>query len=85
MKQFLPLVIGILVASVAFVLMLRKGYFLQVSNYVAETKEELRRCSWPGKDELVDSTTVVMVAIIILGAFTVGVDFVISMFVRLIT
>lgn len=85
MKQFLPLVIGILVAGVAFVLMLRKGYFLQISNYVAETREELRKCSWPGKDELVDSTTVVMVAIIILGAYTVGVDFFISMFVRLIT
>jgi len=84
-KQFLPLVIGILVAGVAFVLMLRKGYFLQISNYVAETREELRKCSWPGKDELVDSTTVVMVAIIILGAYTVGVDFFISMFVRLIT
>ena len=85
MKQFLPLVIGILVAGVAFVLMLRKGYFLKISNYVAETKEELRKCSWPGKDELVDSTTVVMVAIIILGAYTVGVDFVISLFVRIIT
>jgi len=84
-KQFLPLVIGILVAGVAFVLMLRKGYFLQISNYVAETKEELRKCSWPSKDELVESTTVVMVAIIILGAYTVGVDFVISLFVRIIT
>lgn len=85
MKQFLPLVIGILVAGVAFVLMLRKGYFLQISNYVAETKEELRKCTWPGKEELVESTTVVMVAIILLGAYTVGVDFVISLFVRIIT
>jgi len=84
-KQFLPLVIGILVAGVAFVLMLRKGYFLQISNYVAETKEELRKCTWPGKEELVESTTVVMVAIILLGAYTVGVDFVISLFVRIIT
>jgi preprotein translocase subunit SecE len=74
-----------LVACAAFVLLLRKGYFLRVSNYWNETREELKKCSWPTKDELIDSTTVVMVAILILGAFTVGADFLISMFVHLIT
>ncbi len=85
MKQFVPLVIGVVAASVVFALMWRKGYFLKLSNYVQETKEELRKCTWPVKDELVDSTTVVMVAIFLLGAFTVGADFIISVFVRLIT
>jgi len=74
-----------LVACVAFVLLLRKGYFLQISNYWNETREELKKCSWPTKDELVDSTTVVMVAILLLGAFTVFADFIITMFVKLIT
>jgi hypothetical protein len=38
-KQFAPLVFGVVVASVAFALMWRKGYFLKISNYVQETKE----------------------------------------------
>jgi len=78
-KQFAPLVFGVVVASVAFALMWRKGYFLKISNYVQETKEELRKCSWPTREELIESTAVVMVAI-----FTVGADFIISLFVHLI-
>ena len=84
MKQFAPLVFGVVVASVAFALMWRKGYFLKISNYVQETKEELRKCSWPTREELIESTAVVMVAILLLGAFTVGADFIISLFVHLI-
>jgi len=83
-KQFAPLVFGVVVASVAFALMWRKGYFLKISNYVQETKEELRKCSWPTREELIESTAVVMVAILLLGAFTVGADFIISLFVHLI-
>jgi preprotein translocase subunit SecE len=78
------LVFGVVVASVAFALMWRKGYFLKISNYVQETKEELRKCSWPTREELIESTAVVMVAILLLGAFTVGADFIISLFVHLI-
>jgi len=42
--------------------------------YVQQTKEELRKCSWPTWDELKGSTVVVFIAIGILGGFTVLVD-----------
>ena len=70
------------VASVAFVVLWRQGAFLRVSNYVHETSEELKKCSWPTWDELKSSTALVMISIALLGGFTVGVDFVIAMLVR---
>lgn len=63
----------------------RKGMLLQLSNYIQGTREELRKCTWPSKDELKGSTAVVMVSILLLGIFTVGVDLFITLVVRLIT
>ena len=51
---------------------------LKLANYFAETREELRKCTWPSVDELKGSTVVVIISIGLLGLFTVGVDFVIS-------
>jgi preprotein translocase subunit SecE len=81
-KEQLPVMIGILVAAVIFVILLRKGAFLRISNYFHETQEELKKCSWPSWEELKGSTVVVVVAIALLGGFTVVVDFVIAMVIR---
>lgn len=62
-----------------------KGYLIRIRNYVDETQEELKKCSWPSRDELKGSTVVVMVTILILGAFTVAVDWFLSNIMRLIT
>lgn len=85
MNDFVKLGIWVVIVGVAFAIMWRKGVLLRISNYVAETREELRKCSWPSSAELKESTVVVTVTIGLLSAFTVAVDFLISMFVRLIT
>ncbi len=85
MSDYLSLVIWVVVIGGAFAFAWRKGYLKQLSNYVQETKEELRKCSWPTWDELKGSTVVVMVTIFLLGAFTVGVDLIFNFLVRLIT
>ena len=87
MKQNEYLVLGIWVAVIAatFLFLWRKGYLARLANYIAETREELKKCTWPSWAELKGSTVVVMISIIILGAFTVGIDFVIAMFVRWMT
>ena len=78
--------LGIWVAAIgaAFAFFWRKGYLLRLSTYVAETREELKKCTWPSADELKGSTVVVMITLALLGAFTVGVDFVVSYMVRFI-
>ena len=73
------------VIAVVFFYCWRKGYLLRFRDYVLETREELKRCTWPTWVELKGSTLVVMVTIILLGAFTVLVDFVIAMLVRWMT
>ncbi|HEX7863052.1 MAG TPA: preprotein translocase subunit SecE [Verrucomicrobiae bacterium] len=67
-----------------FAFLWSKGYLVRIRNYVDETKEELRKCSWPSREELRGSTVVVMVTIALLGLFTVGVDWILSGLIRLI-
>ena len=61
-----------------------KGHLARLANYVAETREELKKCTWPSWDELKGSTVVVMISILILGLFTVGVDQIIYHFVKFV-
>ena len=80
--KLLPILIGVAVALVIFAIMWRQGAFLKLSAYVDETKEELRKCTWPTWQELWQSTQVVIIAIAALGVFTVVVDFVIAWLVK---
>jgi preprotein translocase subunit SecE len=74
--------IWIAVAGVVFAILWRKGYLLRLSNYVRETREELRKCTWPTWAELKGSTAVVMISILLLGGFTVLADAVFAIFVN---
>ncbi|MGA2540734.1 MAG: preprotein translocase subunit SecE [Verrucomicrobiota bacterium] len=69
---------------VVFVLMLRAGYFLKISAYWGEMMDEMRKCTWPTWDELLGSTVLVMVAIAMIGGFTVGVDYICSNIIKAI-
>jgi preprotein translocase subunit SecE len=57
----------------------------RISNYTLETREELRKCTWPTIQELRASTAVVLIAVALIGVYVAGVDFVISLLIRLIT
>ncbi|NBR87207.1 MAG: preprotein translocase subunit SecE [Verrucomicrobia bacterium] len=57
---------------------------LKLGNYVDETKVELKKCTWPSRDELKGSTVVVIVSIGLVAVFTVAADFIISRFVLLL-
>ena len=85
MKEYLPIIVGVAIAGAIFAFLWSKGYLFQLSTYVQETKEELRKCSWPTREELKGSTVVVMVSAALLGAFTVGIDFVIAFLVKAIS
>ena len=68
--------IGIWAAVVGtlFAICWRKGYLLQLTSYVQQTREELRKCTWPTWDELKGSTVVITISIILLGGFIVLTD-----------
>ena len=68
-----------------FFYMWRKGQLMRLATYVQETKEELRKCTWPTWGELKGSTVVVMISLLLLAGFTVGLDFVFALMVRWMT
>lgn len=41
----------------------------KVSKYTIDVVEELKRCVWPGKSELVQSTILVLITCILLALF----------------
>jgi len=84
-NDLLKILVWVVVVAVAFGVLWRKGYLLRISNYVMETREELRKCTWPSVDELKGSTVVILVTIVLLVGFIVAVDFVISQLFRLLT
>jgi preprotein translocase subunit SecE len=81
-KGLLPILIGVAIALVIFAFMWRQGAFLKLSSYFDETKEELRKCTWPTRPELWQSTQVVFVAILALGFFTMIIDFLVASFIK---
>ena len=60
--------------GIIFVILWRKGYLQQLTDYVKQTREELRKCTWPTWDELKGLTVVVSISIILLGGFVVLID-----------
>jgi len=84
-NDLVKLLIWVVFIGVLFGVLWWKGYLLRLSNYIMETREELRKCTWPSVDELKGSTVVIMVTIFLLGGFIVGVDFLISTLIRFIT
>jgi preprotein translocase subunit SecE len=84
MKDYLPIIIGIVLAMTAFTLLWRQGAFLRLSGYFRETQDELKKCTWPTWDELIGSTVVVIVSVALLGGFTIGVDLLFAYTLQLI-
>ena len=68
--------------AVVFGVLWYQGYLVKIRAYVAETQEELKKCTWPTWDELKGSTVLVMITMALLGLFTIVVDFVLSIFNR---
>ena len=62
------------VFAAAFLVLWFTGNLVKLRNYVLETREELRKCTWPSWDELRGSTVLVVLSIFLLGAFTYVVD-----------
>ncbi|HEX7170961.1 MAG TPA: preprotein translocase subunit SecE [Rubrobacter sp.] len=52
--------------------------------FARDVRGELRRVSWPDRDQLRQSTAVVLIIVIVLAIYVAAVDFVFQNLVRLI-
>ncbi len=50
--------------------------FLRVRDFLVEVTAELKKSSWPTRKELIDSTLVVIITVLILGVFVALADLV---------
>ncbi len=48
----------------------------RIRQFIADTMNELRKCSWPERRELYESTILVIVAVMILALFVATVDWI---------
>ena len=78
LKDYLPILIWTSIIAVVFCILWATGNLARLRNYVLETREELRKCTWPSVDELKGSTVVVVISIILIGVFTAAIDFLLS-------
>lgn len=68
------ILIWVVVVGAVFAFLWWQGQLQRLATYVGQTREELRKCTWPTWDELKGSTAVVTVAIILLSSFNFVVD-----------
>ena len=56
----------------------------KISKYFGEVSQELSKVSWPSRDELYGSVTVVVVLCLVLSVFIFGVDFMLNRLLHVI-
>jgi preprotein translocase subunit SecE len=79
----LTLIIWLAVIAGAFAFLWYNGHLLRLTAYIRATREELKKCNWPDRQELRESTLVVMISVLMLGVFTAIADFGITAVVNL--
>lgn len=72
------IIIWALVILAVFAFLWWRGHLARFATYLQQTREELKKCTWPSWEELKGSTVVVTISILALGLFTVAVDFVLN-------
>ncbi len=78
MSDTAKILIWVVVVGAVFAFLWWQGHLQRFATYVQQTREELKKCTWPNWDELKGSTVVVMISIALLSLFTVAVDWVLT-------
>lgn len=83
MTEFwIQLGLGALIIGAAFAFLWRQGYLARLATYVSETRDELKKCAWPTREELWRTTVLIVIVFGAMGLFTVGIDFIVLRLVR---
>jgi preprotein translocase subunit SecE len=62
----------------------KAGVPKRVSRYLREVRQELKKVTWPSKEEVISSTLVVLVTVVFFVLLIGGLDFVFAKLVRFI-
>jgi len=50
------------------------GLFAKTRAFIAETMDEMSKCTWPDRSQLLESTLLVIVVLAVTSLFVAGVD-----------
>ena len=75
MNSWTHIAIWAVVIGTVFGLLWWQGQIQRFAVYVQETREELRKCSWPTWSELKGSTFLITITVALLGLFVVVLDY----------
>ncbi len=68
-RFYIQLLIWVVVVGVSFGLLWRFGYLTRFATYVGDTRDELKKCAWPNRDELREATVLVLILVGLMGIF----------------
>ena len=74
MSGWTKILIWAAVIGAVFAYLWWQGQIRRFSVYIQETREELKKCSWPTWQELKGSTVVIAISIALLGGFIMAAD-----------
>jgi preprotein translocase subunit SecE len=70
------------------------GQYMKIGKYIGEVRSELKKATWPWDPkekglkkykQLIDSTVVVIIAMVLLGAYVATIDFSLQQFMEFLT
>jgi preprotein translocase subunit SecE len=77
-NNWIQIAIWAAVIGGVFGLLWWQGQIQRLAVYVEETREELKKCSWPTWEELKGSTALVIFMIVLLGVFVIVIDVILT-------
>ena len=72
----LTIAIWVVVIGSVFAYLWWQGQIRRFATYIQETREELKKCTWPTWEELKGSTVLITITIALMGGFVRVVDMV---------
>lgn len=61
------------------------SFMEKIRRFISDTVAEMGRCTWPNKQQLLESTVLVVVAMFALACFVAAVDEIAMRLIRLVT
>lgn len=59
--------------------------FAKIRMFFLNTAEEMKKCTWPTRDQLIESTLLVLVTLVILAGYVAGIDLILIKIVKWLT
>ena len=61
------------------------SFFGKIRSFIERTMDEMKKCTWPTREQLLESTVLVLVVMAVSSAYIAGVDQILYNIIRFLT